>query len=135
MNLNLIYFVYGLVFFSIGIVIWTRIRQLMDNRLARTFGWLVAFGLIHAIHEWIEMFVIMGHTGSEVLFIATFVTALSFAALLQFGVEVIGIKKNLTMMMHLVPAILFFYGSCFTSKPSLTRRARSCWKRECSLPR
>ena len=107
MNLNLIYFVYGLVFFSIGIVIWTRIRQLMDNRLARTFGWLVAFGLIHAIHEWIEMFVIMGHTGSEVLFIATFVTALSFAALLQFGVEVIGIKKNLTMMMHLVPAILF----------------------------
>jgi len=116
MDLNLVYFVYGLAFFTMSLVVWIRIRPLMDNRLARTFGWLVAFGMAHAIHDWIEMFVVMGHSGSgtAVLFISTLSVALSFAALLQFGIEVIGINKNLTMRIRLVPAILcilwfFFY--------------------------
>ena len=107
MGLNFIYLVYGLAFFSMGIVIWTRIRPLMDNRLARAFTWLAAFGVLHAINEWIKMFVMMGHTGHMTLFISTFFVALSFAILLQFGIEVIGIKKKLSRIIHLVPAILF----------------------------
>ncbi len=107
MDLNLICLVHGLAFFSMGIVILTKIRLLMDIGLARTFRWLAAFGLIQAIHEWIEMFVIMGHTGTAILSISTFLVALSFAVLLKFGIEIIRIRKNLSRMIQLIPAILF----------------------------
>jgi len=108
MDLNLIYLVYGLAYFSMGIVVWVRIKPLVDNRIATVFRWLAAFGVIHGIHVLIEMFVIMGHTAVTVLYVSTLFVALSFAALLQFGIELIGITKKRSRIIHLVPAILFF---------------------------
>lgn len=116
MNFSLIYLVYGLAFFGMGILIWSKIRSLMDSKLARAFGWLVAFGMIYGVSEWIEMFKVMGHIGHETLFILTFLVALSFAALLQFGIEIIGIKKKLARMIHFAPVILFFLWFLFYLK-------------------
>ncbi len=108
MNLNFIYLMYSLAYFTMGLAVWVKIRPLLDNRLARVFGWLVAFGLFHAIHEWMEMFVIMGHTGSDILAVSTLIGALSFAALFQFGVEFMGLKKNLPRIIRFCPVILLF---------------------------
>jgi PAS domain S-box-containing protein len=107
---------YGLAYFTMGLAVWVKIRPLLDNRLARVFGWLVAFGLLHAIHEWMEMFVIMGHAGSDILVVSILIVALSYAALFQFGVEFMGLKKNLPRITRLCPAILLFLWFLFYLK-------------------
>jgi len=107
MDLKLVFFFYGLAFFTVGITTWIRIKPLADLRLARIFGWLAAFGFIHAACEWIDMFAVMGHA---VIFLSNFnglLKALSFAVLLQFGIEFFGLKKNLPGIIRLIPTILF----------------------------
>ncbi len=52
----LIYFFYGLAFFSMGLLVAFEGGRSSDTRLRRGLRPLAAFGLIHAIYEWIEMF-------------------------------------------------------------------------------
>lgn len=107
MNLTLIYLMYGLTYFTMGTVVLVKIIPLIDDRLARIFGWLVAFGFVHAFHEWIEMFQILGYTASILTVVDTLMVALSFAVLLQFGLEFINIKKDLSASIRIIPTILF----------------------------
>jgi signal transduction histidine kinase len=51
----LIYFSYGLAFFSMGLVVTLEGGRASDERLRRGLRPLAAFGLVHALHEWIEM--------------------------------------------------------------------------------
>jgi signal transduction histidine kinase len=51
----LIYFSYGLAFFSMGLVVMLEGGRASDERLRRGLRPLAAFGLVHALHEWIEM--------------------------------------------------------------------------------
>ncbi|NIA18552.1 MAG: PAS domain S-box protein, partial [Simkaniaceae bacterium] len=99
-----------------GTVVLVKIIPLIDNRLARVFRWLVAFGLIHAIHEWVGMFRIMGYTEPDLTVISTFTVALSFAVLLQFGLEFISIKRNLSIPIRIIPAIVFMLWFVFYLK-------------------
>jgi signal transduction histidine kinase len=52
----LIYFFYGLAFFSMGLLVMFEGGRSSDTRLRRGLRPLAAFGLIHALYEWIEMF-------------------------------------------------------------------------------
>ena len=51
-----IYFVYGLAFFSMGLLVMLEGGRSSDMRLRRALRPLAAFGLIHAASEWLEMF-------------------------------------------------------------------------------
>lgn len=120
-DLSFIYFLYGLAFFTMGIAVLIRIRPLIDTRRAKTFGWLAAFGIIHAVHEWIEMFMIMGHTEkAAALFVAALFAALSFAVLLKFGIDFIDEKKNLTTAPRMLPVIIFSLWFIFFVKTFLS---------------
>ncbi|UCH59736.1 MAG: sensor histidine kinase [Anaerolineales bacterium] len=55
-----IFFFYGLAFFSMGMGILVEIGHGTDPRLAHALRPLAAFGLIHGIHEWLEMFEKLG---------------------------------------------------------------------------
>ena len=55
-NIIVIYFVYGLAFFSMGLVVWLESNRTSEFRIARAFGLLAGFGIIHGLHEWFEMF-------------------------------------------------------------------------------
>ncbi|GAB4547323.1 MAG: hypothetical protein Fur002_23210 [Anaerolineales bacterium] len=52
----LIYFFYGLAFFSMGLMVSVEGGRSNDARLRMALRPLAAFGFVHAFHEWIEMF-------------------------------------------------------------------------------
>jgi len=54
--ISLIFFFYGLAFFSMGLAILLEIGHATDQRLRRALLPLAAFGFIHGFHEWLEMF-------------------------------------------------------------------------------
>ncbi len=52
-----VYFFYGLTFFVMGLVLALLIdRQALDYKFARALQFLAAFGILHGVHEWFEMF-------------------------------------------------------------------------------
>ncbi|GEM_PF-1402284 len=107
MNLTFVYLMYGLAYFTMGLAVWVKIRPLAGNRLAGVFTWLVIFGFAHAAHEWFEMFRIIGYTASTIMAIDTLMVSLSFTVLLQFGLELFSLEKNLPAKIHLLPTTLF----------------------------
>jgi signal transduction histidine kinase len=87
--------VYGQVFFVTGLAIALQSRQRSELSLARTLGWLAAFGLVHGLMEWGYLFVpiqagFLPLPAVEALLVLQLVMKpLSFAFLFQFGVELL----------------------------------------------
>jgi signal transduction histidine kinase len=94
-NLIWIFFVYGLAFFSMGLAILLEIGHGSDRRLAHALRYLAAFGLMHGLHEWVEMFDLLGmlplHANSPLLWDALRVAflAASFLPLAAFGASLL----------------------------------------------
>jgi signal transduction histidine kinase len=59
-----VYFFYGLAFFSMGLLVALEGGRSTDIRLRAALRPLAGFGIVHAIHEWIEMFNLMGHVNA-----------------------------------------------------------------------
>jgi signal transduction histidine kinase len=97
-NIVTVYFLYGLAFFSMGLAVWLESGRTSQLRLARAMGPLAAFGILHGLHEWLEMFQVLGIAIPDAPRIAqstgynTFrigLLALSFVMLIIFGVRLI----------------------------------------------
>ena len=58
-SLVVIYFFYGLAFFSMGLMVSIEGGRSTDSRLRMALRPLAGFGLVHAVHEWLEMFELM----------------------------------------------------------------------------
>ncbi len=56
-NRSIIYFVYGEVFFILGLAIILQARRNSRLELARSLRWLAAFGIVHGLYEWGELFI------------------------------------------------------------------------------
>ena len=90
-----VFFFYGLAFFTMGLALVLSGRRTSELRFARAVLPLAAFGFIHAIHEWIEMFqrinVAAGGAppgfGEEIVRLAILVA--SFVMLAAFGVTLL----------------------------------------------
>ena len=52
--LIVIYFFYGLAFFSMGLLVAMEGGRSTDARLRMALRPLAGFGLVHAVHEWLE---------------------------------------------------------------------------------
>ncbi|MDT8305586.1 MAG: sensor histidine kinase [Anaerolineae bacterium] len=94
LNYELVLFVYGLVYFVLGLTIALQSRGHSRLEMAGSFRWLSLFGLTHGLHEWalllIPMYAAAG--GRGVAFLSTvrvLLLAFSFAALFQFGAELL----------------------------------------------
>lgn len=95
LNRDLIFFIYGLSFFVLGlsIALQSRVRSRLD--LARSVSWLAAFGFTHAFHEWGEYFIpiqsaYLSDGAVEVLQgLRLLLLAVSFACLLEFGARLL----------------------------------------------
>ena len=64
-NLVVIYFSYGLAFFSMGLAIWlgsARFRT-SEFRLAGALLFLAGFGVVHGMQEWFEMIALLNERG------------------------------------------------------------------------
>ncbi|MFN8412139.1 MAG: sensor histidine kinase [Anaerolineales bacterium] len=84
-----IYFFYGLAFFSMGLLVAMEGGRSTDVRLRMALRPLAGFGLVHAAHEWVSMFNAMGHFDAQYQVFVSFVSvsflAFSFLSLAAFG--------------------------------------------------
>ncbi|MFN8467910.1 MAG: sensor histidine kinase [Caldilineaceae bacterium] len=94
-NRDIVLFVYGQVFFVLGMAIALQSWRHSRLVLARSLPWLAAFGFAHAFHEWGYIFIpiqqryvapplIGALIGAQIALLA-----LSFALLFQFGIEIL----------------------------------------------
>lgn len=108
-NHVLVYFVYGLVFFILGVVVLMQTRNYSRLRLASSLPWLGWFGILHGLNEWGEIFIPiqlnnMGQSYFSVFdFIQHTLLAVSFAALFQFGIELLRPSSKAWRWIRLIP--------------------------------
>ena len=103
-----IYFIYGLAFFSMGLLIVIEGGRASDVRLRRALPPLAAFGLIHAAHEWIEMYLLLDRplTPSELAIIQAIQLAslaFSFISLAAFGSFLLADTEVTRRLLLLIP--------------------------------
>ncbi len=108
LNRIIILFIYGLVFFVLGLAIALQSRSYSRLNLARALGWLAAFGLTHGLHEWGDIFIPIQATYLSPPFVRALqilqviLLAVSFTCLLQFGVSTLrplrGRRRGLVVM-------------------------------------
>jgi signal transduction histidine kinase len=111
-NMVLIFFIYGLAFFSMGLAITLEANRGSDTRLRHGLRALAIFGILHGIHEWVDMFeqlgMLPGHDIDPVAWHTARIAMLefSFLFLAAFGATLLPRVKNFRRASILVPIIL-----------------------------
>jgi len=90
LSTTIIYFLYGLAFFSMGLLVAMEGGRSSDERLRKALRPLAGFGLVHGVHEWVKMFdrllLEMGHPNHPYLVgVELSMLAFSFLSLAAFG--------------------------------------------------
>jgi len=87
------YFIYGLSFFTMGLAVLLevgRIPMLAETRVLRP---LAVFGILHGLHEWLEMFILpwqsLGQNYPLLPLSRIVLLAVSFTSLIAYGVRVL----------------------------------------------
>jgi signal transduction histidine kinase len=114
-DIVLIFFIYGLAFFSMGIALsleTTRSPRLAERRVLRP---LAVFGLLHGMHEWIEILLLQGVWLSIPFpqyldWMRYALLVLSFVPLVYFGLlMLVGPDKGVKLPVAILVGILFIY--------------------------
>ncbi len=123
LNRDIIYFVYGLTFFILGLAIALQSRHASRLDLARNLNWLAAFGFTHGLHEWGEYFIPIqaAYLSPNIVHwlhgLRLLLLAISFACLFEFGVSLLrslGLANRLRYLplgLCLLWVILAFFSS------------------------
>jgi signal transduction histidine kinase len=116
-NWIILYFVYGLVFFTTGLVTALLWRRQSNLELARPLPWLAAFGIAHGLNEWGYIFIplqalYLDDTVVRLMIIThLLLLAASFFFLFQFGVELLlPLLPKLRWLRVLPGAMLLLWG-------------------------
>lgn len=137
LNNVLVFFLYGLVFFVLGLAIALQSRHHSRLDLAQSLGWLAAFGLTHAFHEWGQIFIPIQASYLNPAMIAFLDTirlillAVSFACLFQFGVELV---RDRWPRLAAAPLLLMLLWTLLFIMPGLaTSHSGSEWTAQASI--
>ncbi len=112
-NRPLVFFVYGQVFFILGLAIALQSRRYSRLNLAHSLPWLAGFGFLHGLNEWGDVFIpiqsqFLGDPVISILdTIQHILLAVSFALLFQFGIELLRPLQGKWRWLRLLPAALF----------------------------
>ena len=109
--LVIVFFFYGLAFFSMGFAIILEGGRSSDELIRLSLRPLAAFGILHGINEWIDMFKQMGlnltETQDLLLFtINLIILAFSFISLSAFGFSLLSSDLRMRRLSFLAPLIL-----------------------------
>ena len=111
-NLDIVFFIYGLVFIILGIIIFSQLRvtEKSEYKLLNILWLLAFFGVTHGIHEFIEMFIAVKEETVFLKIIGPAFLFVSYLCLFLFGYQLINIsrRKNLSIWFPLITVILFF---------------------------
>ena len=108
-TLAIVYFFYGLAFFSMGLIIVIEGGRGSDLRLRRALRPLAAFGLIHAANEWLEMFMALGLLPGQDMHQEAWTSlnlallAFSFLSLSAFGTSLLSATDEIRRIGLVVP--------------------------------
>ena len=111
-NIALIFFFYGLAFFSMGLAVTLEVGRGSDERLQYALRPLALFGFIHGTHEWVEMFQILGILPGQSTAplawqsIRIALLAFSFLSLAAFGSALLAPTRRFRRVALLVPLLL-----------------------------
>jgi two-component system NtrC family sensor kinase len=83
-----LYFLYGLAFFTMGVAILSRDIRLSELGIARIIWLLSAFGISHGIHEWLDLLVQVAPEvqSPSFTFFKIALAGISFLCLIYFGI-------------------------------------------------
>lgn len=87
----IIFFVYGLAFYSLGLALLVESGRASELGFARSMRLMAAFGLLHGVHEWLDMLecglalYYCVSLPAEIVWFRVAVLTTSFVALLAFG--------------------------------------------------
>lgn len=102
-NLVVVYFFYGLAFFSMGLSIWLASARFRTSelRLAGPLLFLAGFGVVHGLQEWHEMFYVLEVRGGSNIpgwlllpEVRVLHLVLSFGLLVYFGIRLLFANRN-----------------------------------------
>jgi hypothetical protein len=111
-TIAIIFFFYGLAFFSMGLAILLELDKCSDVRLRHALRPLAAFGFIHGAHEWLEMFERLGLIyveGEYRLLLESLRLALlafSFLSLSAFGIALLARNEQWRRYSLLLPMVM-----------------------------
>lgn len=106
-----VYFLYGLAFFSMGLLVIMEGNRASDIRLRKALRPLAGFGIVHGLHEWVEMFdqieQMIGHTEPIIpQYVRLALLAVSFVSLIAFGTYLLAYTETAQRVITLVPICL-----------------------------
>lgn len=118
-NFFWIYFVYGLAFYSMGLAILLEVNRGSSSHLSTALRPLAAFGLLHGLHEWLEMFGAAGYLplqdeiGIGWSAFRLGLLAFSFLSLTAFGASLLSQRswwRRASLLFPLVQAAIWALG-------------------------
>ena len=115
-NHEIIYFIYGLVFFVLGLAITLQSRHSSRLDLARNLTWLAAFGFLHGFNEWGDLFIPIqaAYLSPKIITVLNYVHLLllasSFACLFEFGAALLESLKPHKWLHILVAGLFIAWG-------------------------
>jgi signal transduction histidine kinase len=106
--ITIVSFFYGLAFFSMGLLVMIEGGRASDLRLRRALRPLAAFGMVLAVHEWLEMYDgianLLGQTAPNyIVGLRLMMLTFSFLSLAAFGSYLITVKPSTWRLMLLIP--------------------------------
>ncbi len=104
----LVWFVYGLAFFILGVTILVYPKRGSRFALARYIWMIGAFGIVHGLNEWLDMFIAIGGPLPPGFMAQARMATLSvsFFFLLQFGVTILSRHAGMRYPLRRVPLLL-----------------------------
>jgi signal transduction histidine kinase len=102
-----IYFIYGLAFFVLAIVVFAAGRKAGFLDISREIWLIGMFGLVHGLNEWVDLLILIGRPfDTRLLDVAgSVLLPASFFCLIFFGCRVIARKKPALRYLNALPYI------------------------------
>jgi signal transduction histidine kinase len=106
-----VFFLYGLAFFNMGLMVLMEMSRASDARLRKALRPLAAFGLLHGVHEWSEMTALLQLLPGQSLAWPLWegarlgLMAFSFLSLAAFGASLLAPTENIRRLSLLVPLV------------------------------
>lgn len=102
-NIVIVFFIYGLAFFSMGLAMALEAGRSPSLAEAQVLRPLAVFGLLHGTHEWLEIFIVQAEFfGVEIplswLWLRLGLLVFSFISLIAYGVQALRPPKRLLAM-------------------------------------
>ncbi|MBT3315630.1 MAG: hypothetical protein HN390_13560 [Anaerolineae bacterium] len=111
----IIYFIYGLAFFVMGIALILETSRSPSLTEARLLWPLAVFGVLHGLHEWFEFFLqqaswMDAEISDNIVWIRMLLLAISFLSLAFYGIQAANLQKREMLLPLTLPlAVLAIY--------------------------